>query len=308
MINCDDKLSPKVALGIPQDKWFEARTIDISNSIIRIHDPVLQQHLDNRSCESFNFDMSFSKSPFISYTILQNITLFKCKFSLIPETRKKISDLFSGYDNYDLCNNLGYTIYYQNPKYHVPGPAVPFYETSQLQCTTLNLPMVSKYNDSVKPGFFELLTAEFDLQWNLSDDCNRSNCYSEGHICRTNCNVIQVAGYNLMISLLVLVETDPFILVNFECRKEKLESHSSYSDSSSLLEPDSLATSIGGFVILVTIAFCFWRRFPFMEIWMKPKKFQNIEAFLKNYGSIAPKRYYYSEVKKMTNSFKIKLG
>ncbi|XP_052723156.1 PR5-like receptor kinase [Vigna angularis] len=34
----------------------------------------------------------------------------------------------------------------------------------------------------------------------------------------------------------------------------------------------------------------------------------NIEAFLRNQGAIAQKRYKFSEVKKMTNSFKVKLG
>ncbi|KAM3328448.1 hypothetical protein P3S68_033140 [Capsicum galapagoense] len=35
---------------------------------------------------------------------------------------------------------------------------------------------------------------------------------------------------------------------------------------------------------------------------------QNIETFLKNYSSCAPKRYNYSEVKRITNGFKDKLG
>ena len=35
---------------------------------------------------------------------------------------------------------------------------------------------------------------------------------------------------------------------------------------------------------------------------------QNVEAFVRNYGSLAPKRYKYSVVKKMTNSFTCKLG
>ncbi|XP_047155898.1 PR5-like receptor kinase [Vigna umbellata] len=34
----------------------------------------------------------------------------------------------------------------------------------------------------------------------------------------------------------------------------------------------------------------------------------NVEAFLRNHGAIAQKRYKFSEVKKMTNSFKVKLG
>jgi hypothetical protein len=32
------------------------------------------------------------------------------------------------------------------------------------------------------------------------------------------------------------------------------------------------------------------------------------EEIIKNYGSIAPKRYTYSDVKKLTNSFKDKVG
>ena len=35
---------------------------------------------------------------------------------------------------------------------------------------------------------------------------------------------------------------------------------------------------------------------------------QNIEEFVRNYGSQTPKRYSYSDIKKMTNSFKDKLG
>ena len=44
----------------------------------------------------------------------------------------------------------------------------------------------------------------------------------------------------------------------------------------------------------------FWRK--------KTKNYQNIEAFIRNYGSLAPKRYSYSQIKQMTNSFKVKLG
>ena len=44
----------------------------------------------------------------------------------------------------------------------------------------------------------------------------------------------------------------------------------------------------------------FWRK--------KTKNYQNIEAFIRNYGSLAPKRYNYSQIKKMTSSFKVKLG
>ncbi|KAL3501759.1 hypothetical protein ACH5RR_036208 [Cinchona calisaya] len=44
------------------------------------------------------------------------------------------------------------------------------------------------------------------------------------------------------------------------------------------------------------------------KFWKKSAKHENIEAFLLNYESIAPKRYNYSDIKKITNSFKDKLG
>ncbi|XP_043722002.1 PR5-like receptor kinase [Telopea speciosissima] len=46
-----------------------------------------------------------------------------------------------------------------------------------------------------------------------------------------------------------------------------------------------------------------------ISFWKKrTRNNQNVEAFLRNYGSQAPKRYSYSDIKKMTNSFKEKLG
>ncbi|KAK7314582.1 hypothetical protein VNO77_33108 [Canavalia gladiata] len=45
-----------------------------------------------------------------------------------------------------------------------------------------------------------------------------------------------------------------------------------------------------------------------VKLCLTPKSGLDIEAFLKNDGALAQKRYKFSEVKKMTNSFKVKLG
>ncbi|KAK0586712.1 hypothetical protein LWI29_011149 [Acer saccharum] len=42
--------------------------------------------------------------------------------------------------------------------------------------------------------------------------------------------------------------------------------------------------------------------------WKETKNDRDLEAFIRNYGSLAPKRYSFSNVKKMTNSFKDKIG
>ncbi|RVW68766.1 Leaf rust 10 disease resistance locus receptor-like protein kinase-like 2.8 [Vitis vinifera] len=46
--------------------------------------------------------------------------------------------------------------------------------------------------------------------------------------------------------------------------------------------------------------FVFWKK--------ESEDDENVEEFIRNYGSLAPKRYNYSDVKKMTNSFTSKLG
>ncbi|KAI8539062.1 hypothetical protein RHMOL_Rhmol09G0152200 [Rhododendron molle] len=40
----------------------------------------------------------------------------------------------------------------------------------------------------------------------------------------------------------------------------------------------------------------------------KTENYQNVEAFLKNCGSLSPKRYTYSDIKKITKSFRTKIG
>lgn len=55
---------------------------------------------------------------------------------------------------------------------------------------------------------------------------------------------------------------------------------------------------------------CCCKRVSFRQVKLSltRKKEIDIESFLKNHGSLAQKRYKFSEVKKMTNSFKVKLG
>ncbi|WKA08092.1 hypothetical protein VitviT2T_025842 [Vitis vinifera] len=73
-----------------------------------------------------------------------------------------------------------------------------------------------------------------------------------------------------------------------------------------------VAAGVGTLFASILIIFCFKRKISkhrLMFIWRKRSDAdQNIEEFVRNYGSQAPKRYSYSNVKKMTNAFKDKLG
>ncbi|KAI3880384.1 hypothetical protein MKX03_020865 [Papaver bracteatum] len=60
-------------------------------------------------------------------------------------------------------------------------------------------------------------------------------------------------------------------------------------------------------VLCLSIAICLKKKpSGFWKVLNKNE--QNVEAFLKTHGSLAPKRYSYMDVKKMTNSFNEKLG
>ncbi|KAA8532679.1 hypothetical protein F0562_032712 [Nyssa sinensis] len=80
-----------------------------------------------------------------------------------------------------------------------------------------------------------------------------------------------------------------------------------------LLIKAAIAASTAGIgVLIIILALCFRRKFSSgesMGFWKKKtENYRDIEAFLRNCGSLAPKRYSYADVKKMTYSFKRKLG
>ncbi|KAL5726449.1 hypothetical protein ACHQM5_009491 [Ranunculus cassubicifolius] len=66
-------------------------------------------------------------------------------------------------------------------------------------------------------------------------------------------------------------------------------------------------------LLIILIATCCWKkRHVFIQcinFWKRKKRAQMmVENFLNNYGSFAPKRYKYSGIKKITRSFKDKIG
>ncbi|KAJ0826432.1 putative glycerophosphodiester phosphodiesterase, protein kinase RLK-Pelle-LRK10L-2 family [Helianthus annuus] len=66
-----------------------------------------------------------------------------------------------------------------------------------------------------------------------------------------------------------------------------------------------IALGVGSVTILITMVLCFRTKVRWRT---KSKNNVNVEIFLKNHEFIAPKRYSYSQVQKMTNSFEVKLG
>ncbi|KAG5134309.1 hypothetical protein JHK82_025497 [Glycine max] len=65
---------------------------------------------------------------------------------------------------------------------------------------------------------------------------------------------------------------------------------------------------MGGFMICIIICCTKSKSSTQVKFSFTIKNGQDIESFLKNHGALSQKRYKFSEVKKMTNSFKVKLG
>ncbi|KAJ6935941.1 hypothetical protein NC652_010853 [Populus alba x Populus x berolinensis] len=71
------------------------------------------------------------------------------------------------------------------------------------------------------------------------------------------------------------------------------------------------ASAAGVGVLIITICCVIISKFSpvnFLSCLRKTRGSRSIEVFLRNYGTLAPKRYSYSELKKMTKTFKEKLG
>ncbi|XP_059316917.1 LEAF RUST 10 DISEASE-RESISTANCE LOCUS RECEPTOR-LIKE PROTEIN KINASE-like 1.1 isoform X2 [Lycium ferocissimum] len=167
-IDCNNTLQhPKVELeGVSYNaykKWLWVNGIDLSDSI-------LEGYLANRSCKSFERNLSFPNTPSVSFGVYNNITLFKCM-----NVSEEISDYFRRYENYSNCD--GFSIYYHKPgtdgRHNIPAdlPA---------NCLIIRLPL--KYLSSSEPipnDLFDLLTSNFTLDWEVSKDCSKC-IYREG--------------------------------------------------------------------------------------------------------------------------------
>ncbi|XP_047342480.1 rust resistance kinase Lr10-like isoform X2 [Impatiens glandulifera] len=116
---------------------------------------------------------------------------------------------------------------------------------------------------------FSLLASRFTLEFYVSERCK--NCYNSG-------------GRNCLIG-------------QGQCSNDPKE---------------AFGAIVAAAIPVLFLAF-FMRRylqtgFVGFRIKNQTESYLNVEAFLQNNGSIAPKRYTHSDIKKMTNSFKIKLG
>ncbi|KAK2967849.1 hypothetical protein RJ640_017227 [Escallonia rubra] len=298
-LNCNGPV-PKIQLK-DKDRWYDVVRISQPDNTVVIRDQDFQDHLNSQSCNFWSYDLPSTRS--ISFTVLSNITLFMCPNS--PELTQRTDDHFgkqSGrYLSYKNCRDKN--IYYKDPS--APPPAVDKYsreynsygfsssrdrEYPDYCRATKGLPVLPDMplNGTHVPDLFSMLTAEFSVGLRVSDGCL---------VCR---------------------------FYGGQCLDDRYEYQSCvYAGEGTLLT---------GVVITVVLLYCVWKRFSYhllslhmkmlikralllptickpMINWLnKTRDVEDIESLQKYYRPLALKRYRYSDVKKMTNSFKDKLG
>ncbi|XP_059649109.1 LEAF RUST 10 DISEASE-RESISTANCE LOCUS RECEPTOR-LIKE PROTEIN KINASE-like 1.1 [Cornus florida] len=148
--------------------WYDVESIN--DSILKIHDPVLEQHIAQGSCDDTFKNLTLPYFPFVSFIILNNLTFFKCN-----NTPHFITHSYIGYRD---CPG-GSTVYYKYPDDDEPTP--PAESLPRNQCSAIQLPVLWPRNNT-NPGYpFGLLNATFPLKWHISHDCQM--CLDRGRQC-----------------------------------------------------------------------------------------------------------------------------
>ncbi|KAA8542732.1 hypothetical protein F0562_023884 [Nyssa sinensis] len=143
-------------------------------------------------------------------------------------------------------------------------------------------------NKFLEMSFTDILKAGFVLQWNA---VNCSNCENSGGICGSHND-----------EFACFCNDQPHLNT---CNNDKKVNWG--------LKLGIGASTVGIGILMTCIIICCFRSrtssYKSIKFWEKKTNDDNIiEACIKQNGSLAPKRYSYSEVKKMTNFLRDKLG
>ncbi|XP_052198776.1 rust resistance kinase Lr10-like [Diospyros lotus] len=276
--NGDDQL-PDVYIFDPSEHFYLRNVTEISShsngrSRIKLNDTSFKADLDTRNCSALR-NLTLPNSASLSFSIPHNLTLFQCNRSSFASS----SPTDNLYFNYTGCDDHNYIYYYKYP----PQPDNVSYSQAQLfhGCSLIQLPLSSDEFEPVDVGnLFELLTASYYIELQASEDCLK--CHRRGG----------------------------------QCQEINQKFHCTAKTGGANVKLIIILTGTGiGTIALVAIIFSFYYT-EWKHLLKKILCFanlgkiydQNVETFLKSFGSLVPKKYSYLEIKKITNSFKNKLG
>ncbi|XP_073138255.1 LEAF RUST 10 DISEASE-RESISTANCEUS RECEPTOR-LIKE PROTEIN KINASE-like 2.4 isoform X3 [Henckelia pumila] len=263
-VDCTEPANPRIQLT-GGGKQYQILG-KISANILKLLDPVLENDLRiSRSCLILR-DLPIPFNPTASLTYFPNITVFTCDAK--SDASGKTWDVFKGYWNFTGCG--GFMVFYSNSSDRIPSSSGEFQG-----CAITQVPVKSNQDMG---ELFDMVTAEFELEWNVSEDCLA--CHNRGGQCLAdNLNHFQCKKDSPNVTVEIISGVLSMIVVSFIATTMILYNRMKHTRLESL---------------------------RFIKDFMKNEK--DIELFLKNNENFAPRRYKYFELKRITTSFNEKLG
>ncbi|KAJ0692897.1 putative non-specific serine/threonine protein kinase [Helianthus annuus] len=258
-------------------RWYEIvwRNFDFdhNSSPIVIHNRTFEDLVKSNSCEALMSTFTFpSPSPLLySISVFPNIALFKCTKNLTYFDQHN-------YNSYNSCKDHTFYYKYLNGTFPSDLPHT---------CQVVHLPVKGSPSPGIdETNIFSLLPSNISIFFELSPHC--IECQKKGRLCNTeNGNDVQ-------------------------CLDVKWEKSGKEQRRDRTIK---ILAIVGSALILMLsfIIFIIWRHFLGVEKrktgWRKKANYNvKFEMFLKNHEFLAPKRFSYAQVEKMTNSFKFELG
>ncbi|KAI3732153.1 hypothetical protein L1987_63352 [Smallanthus sonchifolius] len=159
------------------------------------------------------------------------------------------------------------------------------YSCTQEVVTTVLRDNINRFPD-LSTEFGRVLEGGFELEWRTTDDCNK--CEESNGRC----------GHDYTTGFICLCSDGT-------TRKDHCK-----GDDQNLRRKLRIGSALLSLVIILII-YCTLKPLSsncVASLKHKTKDEKDIEIFVTQYGSLSTKRYKYSDIKKMTNSFKVKLG
>lgn len=271
-VNCDE-VAPKIKLKEDYPSYDLVQVQPGSSVSIQVRDTYFANKINTNNCDSFMY-RSPPNSPSISYIIYPTISILRCAKS--SQLSAQVNEYFGKegeYYSFERCVDYSYYYTYSSG-YISANPNIP------PLCSVVVLPgnsLSTLPKDADFNNLFNLLTSEINFVLQVSDDCQK--CHKGGGKCSDE---------------------------NQEFRCEYNKSNRKKENQRNIVIKSALATiGIGTVIISIVLALCL--RFKFIRR-HNTESYINVEAFIKNHEALAPKRYTYLSVRKMTDSFKVKIG
>ncbi|KAI3451782.1 hypothetical protein Pfo_008447 [Paulownia fortunei] len=267
---------------------YRVLAIDNSTQTLRVS----RDDLWNTICPRFLFNttLNFALFDYSSTANDQNITLYYgCGLNQLPPLTPSAPNQF----NCDVNGTNSWSFYLTREATGLgdgvtcsSNISVPVNQTAAQALANLATTSTTLLQSALASGF--------SIQWS-ADDENCNNCVRSGGLC----------GYNQDSASFACYCTDrPY---DFTCNDTRT-GNGSQKGLSDLQKYVIIGVSLGLADIVLSSIIIFYIRKKCRLREPDQESNQNVDKFLLNHGSLAPKRYNYNEIKKITKSFTDKLG